>query len=186
MQHTLWHMLSCCPSQHELPMRLSMRTVAERLLSSAIGGDRAVLLSLKQAFWNWANVEHAEGWTWDSALPMCASWHGVTCSPDGHVTGLNLSTTAPTVPIISPIQYGYDDSIVHGSRAAQLQGEAVLLSQSPDSPVVRKAKGTGDSRLQSGAGLHSEGLPGYGAGVRACLIGIIAADVRMEAHDGSH
>ncbi len=83
-----------------------------------------MLLSLKQAFWNWANVEHAEGWAWDPALPMCASWHGVTCSPGGHVTGLNLSTTAPTVPIISPLQYGYDDSIVHGSRAAQLQGEA--------------------------------------------------------------
>lgn len=85
-----------------------------------------MLLSLRQAFWNWAYVEHADEWSWDPALPMCDSWHGVTCSPDGHVTGLNLSTTAPTVPVISPLSYGYDASIVHGSRPAQLQGEAIL------------------------------------------------------------
>ena len=121
-----------------------------------------MLLSLKQAFWNWADVERTEEWMWDPALPMCDRWHGVTCSPDGHVTGLNLSTTAPTVPVISPIQDGYDDSIVHGSRAAQLQGEAVLSASALKAYL--KAKGTVDSRLQSGAGLHSKGLPGMEPG----------------------
>ena len=82
-----------------------------------------MLASLKQAFWNWKHVARTELWGWDSSQGMCDSWHGVTCSPQGHVTGLDLKVLPPRPPVISPLSDGFDDTIVHGSRAPQLQGE---------------------------------------------------------------
>ena len=82
-----------------------------------------MLASLKQAFWNWGHVARTELWGWDAPRGMCDGWHGVTCSPQGHVTALDLKTLPPRPPVISPLSDGFDDTIVHGSRAPQLQGE---------------------------------------------------------------
>ena len=81
-----------------------------------------MLASLTRAFWNWGHVARTELWGWDAPGGMCDAWRGVTCSPHGRVTDLDLKALPPRPPVISPLSDGFDNTIVHGSRAPQLQG----------------------------------------------------------------
>ncbi len=84
----------------------------------------ALMLKLKAAFSNFDEAVRSGDGMWDPGLPMCASWQGVTCWPDGSVRSITLSIPALTPPL--PVPNADNASSAHGSVNHQLAGKTFM------------------------------------------------------------
>ncbi len=88
-------------------------------------GDMAALLKFKAAFDNFDTAVRRRTARWDPGLPMCSSWQGVTCWPDGYVRTIDLSIPERASPALVPLTAPFDNtSFAHASVPHQLAGES--------------------------------------------------------------
>ena len=89
-------------------------------------GDMAALLKFKAAFPNFDTAVRRRTARWDPALPMCDSWQGVTCWPDGYVRTITLTIPQRAPPSLAPLTVagGDNTSFAHASVPQQLRGES--------------------------------------------------------------
>ena len=80
----------------------------------------ALLLKLAGAFSNFESVVRTEDGAWDPALPMCDSWQGITCWPDGSVQTVSFHIPALAPPM--PVPSADTNSSAHASVNHQLRG----------------------------------------------------------------
>ena len=80
----------------------------------------ALLLKLAGAFSNFESVVRTEVGAWDPALPMCDSWQGITCWPDGSVQTVSFHIPALAPPM--PVPSADTNSSAHASVNHQLRG----------------------------------------------------------------
>lgn len=84
----------------------------------------SALLEMKATFTNFDQVVSTADSLWDPSLPMCASWQGVTCWPDGTVDTVTFNipalappTTFPAAPAAANV------TSAHASVSHRLAGE---------------------------------------------------------------
>lgn len=84
-------------SPQEIPFFLLLLVAVLPLTYSDLNSDRQALLDFA------ANVPHGRDLKWDVDSPICTSWHGVTCNPEGtRVIALRL----PGIGLFGPIPAG--------------------------------------------------------------------------------
>ncbi|CAL8464771.1 g4306 [Coccomyxa elongata] len=99
-------------------------------VSTASASDITALLKMKAAFTNFDQVVRTPDSLWDPSLPLCASWQGVTCWPDGAVNTVTFSIPALAPPNSSPAAPADANvSSAHASVSHQLAGNIANVLQ---------------------------------------------------------
>ncbi|EIE22891.1 kinase-like protein [Coccomyxa subellipsoidea C-169] len=99
--------------------------------SASNTSDMAALLRVKAAFANFDTSIRRRTALWDPGLPMCSSWQGVTCWPDGYVRTIDLSIPERAPPDVIPLTVGGDNtSFAHASVPHQLSGNVSQVLES--------------------------------------------------------
>ncbi len=110
---------------HHQTFPSNLRAGCRTLVFADIAGvsDMAALLRMKAAFTNFDQVVRTADSLWNPSLPVCASWQGVTCWPDGAVNTVTFSIPALAPPNSFPAAPAdVNVSSAHASVSHQLAG----------------------------------------------------------------
>lgn len=80
---------------------------------------------MKAAIPNFDSAVRQADTMWDPALPMCESWQGVTCWPDGYVRTISLG-----IPMLAQPTFAHgpsdNSSFAHTAIPRRLVGDSPL------------------------------------------------------------